>query len=321
MVVIDREYIENLRQYIFNKTKKWYMLKIKDTPKDLMVSCPFHKDGQENKPSCGIKKFTDDKGLQGTVHCFSCGVTTDIKGLLEYTLGNLYNPIDAETIFNVTAMQVQSQLIKPQVQDLFELPQPVKYISNTTVNKYKHYTDYVRNRGINQETSEKYCLGYDSLNKHIIFPIKDKNHRCLAFGRRSIEKKQYIYPPGFVKPLYGISELPTKLSSLFVVEGPFNLWSLSQWGKSGVALLGTGTEKQYKDLLDINCINYVLALDPDEAGRKGTKKLGMYLLQNNKKVYVCLIPEGKDVNDLTQEQFNSVQVVDFKFWYTSINVR
>ena len=30
--------------------------RIKDLPKDLMVSCPFHKEGQEKKPSCRNKK-------------------------------------------------------------------------------------------------------------------------------------------------------------------------------------------------------------------------------------------------------------------------
>ena len=30
--------------------------RIKDLPEDLMVSCPFHKDGQERKPSCRNKK-------------------------------------------------------------------------------------------------------------------------------------------------------------------------------------------------------------------------------------------------------------------------
>lgn len=30
--------------------------KIKELPEDIMVSCPFHKDGQEKKPSCRNKK-------------------------------------------------------------------------------------------------------------------------------------------------------------------------------------------------------------------------------------------------------------------------
>lgn len=40
--------------------------KIKELPEDIMVSCPFHKDGQEKKPSCGIRKS------DGWVHCFTC---------------------------------------------------------------------------------------------------------------------------------------------------------------------------------------------------------------------------------------------------------
>ena len=34
--------------YLFNQ--------LKDLPEDLMVSCPFHKEGQERKPSCRDKK-------------------------------------------------------------------------------------------------------------------------------------------------------------------------------------------------------------------------------------------------------------------------
>lgn len=40
--------------------------KIKELPEDIMVSCPFHKEGQEKKPSCGIRKE------DGWVHCFTC---------------------------------------------------------------------------------------------------------------------------------------------------------------------------------------------------------------------------------------------------------
>lgn len=44
--------------YLFNQ--------IKELSEDIMVSCPFHKGGQERKASCGIRK--DD----GWVHCFTC---------------------------------------------------------------------------------------------------------------------------------------------------------------------------------------------------------------------------------------------------------
>lgn len=44
--------------YLFNQ--------IKELPEDIMVSCPFHKEGQERKASCGIRKS------DGWLHCFSC---------------------------------------------------------------------------------------------------------------------------------------------------------------------------------------------------------------------------------------------------------
>ena len=89
-----------------------------------------------------------------------------------------------------------------------------------------------------------------------------------------------------------------------------------QWGKSGIALLGTGTEYQYKLLSQITCYGYVLCLDPDEAGRNGIKKLIAYLLKKHKRnIYVALMPDNKDVNDLTKEEFDQVQVVYYQeFW-------
>lgn len=82
-----------------------------------------------------------------------------------------------------------------------------------------------------------------------------------------------------------------------------------------MALLGTGTDYQYEQLLKISCEGYVLALDPDEAGIKGTYKLGEFLQQHNKRnINVSLIPYGKDVNDLQEEEFKNTQVVTFNQW-------
>lgn len=63
----------------------------------------------------------------------------------------------------------------------------------------------------------------------------------------------------------------TYIETVMYVSGPFNLWSLTQWKRQGVALLGTGTQNQYKQLLELDCKNYILALDPDEAGRNRYK--------------------------------------------------
>lgn len=98
-------------------------------------------------------------------------------------------------------------------------------------------------------------------------------------------------------------------------SGPFNIWSLAQWGKAAVGLLGTGTEYQYNQLLSIECKGYICSLDNDEAGIRGTKKLIKFLLNHKKfNIFVALYPKNKDVNDLTQEEFKQIPVLTYKEW-------
>lgn len=63
MIKINDTYYELNLLDIINELKNQLSLnniflfnKIKELPEDIMVSCPFHKDGQEKKPSCRNKK-------------------------------------------------------------------------------------------------------------------------------------------------------------------------------------------------------------------------------------------------------------------------
>lgn len=310
--MIDEKLIKDLRQYIIVKTGKSYFNQVRNTPKSIMVSCPFHKQGQERKPSCGIKKDTDNKGLIGTVHCFTCDITTDILSMIGQILGSKYNEQELESLFRLRTIVTNSNIEYNTKVELFKIPQKF----NTTemeLRNYNYYHPYLEQRRISQEVAQIYNIGYDDFNKHITFPIRDTNKNILGVGRRSILQKKYIYPYQMEKPLYGVYELPRFVRYLWIVEGPFNLWSLKGWHKSGVALLGTGTEAQYNQLLNINCSGYVLALDPDEAGIKGTNKLINFLLENKKyNIYIALLPNGKDINDLTEQEFNTLHIVTYK---------
>ena len=53
--------------------------------------------------------------------------------------------------------------------------------------------------------------------------------------------------------------------------------------------------------------NYILCLDGDEAGHKGTER---FKANMNNDVFISVkhIPDGKDVNDLTKEEFDKVFV-------------
>ena len=311
---IDENLIRNIQSYLFMKTGIHYFGRIKLTSKNIMVSCPFHKQGQERKPSFGIKRFSDEDGYAGTCHCFSCGVTTDLSNMMREILGSLYNEIEINTRFDFLSLAVKNVLNnKPRVQ--FAIPKKVEVVSESLLKQFRQYHPYLAQRGISENIARLYDIGYDAVNQHITFPIKDINNRCIGVGRRSILQKEYFYPPQFTKPLYGLYELEHPIRTLYVVEGPFNLWSLAEWKKKGVALLGTGTAYQYEQLKDIKCDNIILALDPDDAGRRGIFKLSKYLIDNNRKnIYVADLPDGRDVNDLSFEEFRQVEVLTFKEW-------
>ena len=70
---------------------------INNTGSDLMITCPFHKGGKENKPSCGVllkEKHLNGKSYEaGTVHCYTCGYTSDLPQFVADVLG-LKNSLD-----------------------------------------------------------------------------------------------------------------------------------------------------------------------------------------------------------------------------------
>ena len=55
---------------------------ITDTPDNVMVACPYHKGGQEKRPSMGIKKS------DGTCHCFACDTVVGLPHLISHCFGD-----------------------------------------------------------------------------------------------------------------------------------------------------------------------------------------------------------------------------------------
>ena len=51
------EIIQELKRQL-NACGIMYFSAIRDSGENIMVSCPYHKDGMESKPSCGIHKET-----------------------------------------------------------------------------------------------------------------------------------------------------------------------------------------------------------------------------------------------------------------------
>jgi DNA primase len=116
-------------------------------------------------------------------------------------------------------------------------------------------------------------------------------------------------PLDVTKPVYGLYELPDNCKSVIVCESCFNALTCWVYGKPAVALLGTGDPYQINQLKQLGVNEFILALDPDDAGIKGTKRLKRALGSNAICWEIEGIPEGKDINDLTLEEFNNLDLV------------
>lgn len=314
----DINYLKDIQDYVYRKTGRTYFQNMKETREDIMISCPVHKEGQERKPSCGFSKVDKENIRAGWFHCFSCGFNGDTYDVLKVLLGSKFDKKEIDEELGIEDIEDEYRI--NNIAPAFIIPprqESIEYVSEKELGMYRYYTDYLKNRNISEKTADKYDIGYDTRTDEITFPIRDYLGGTLAVGRRSVSGKRYEYPAGFIKPLYGVYELPSILSNIevWIVEGPFNLWSLNEYKKSGVALLGTGTRRQMEQLLTIDCKGFILALDGDLAGRKGNVKISDFLRSNHKKVSVACIPDNEDVNSMGKEIFEQMYILDYWDWY------
>lgn len=274
---------------------------IKELPQDIMVSCPFHKEGQERKASCGIRK--DD----GFLHCFACGETASLPEMISrcfgvYDLGQ-YGLTWLKN--NFLGEILQSREFGIDLARGEDTHVVTTFVSDDELDKYRYYHEYMFKRKMNEDVINKFDIGYDFDTNCITFPVRDENGNCLFVARRSVVSKFFNYPTNIEKPVYGIYELPKNAEEVIICESMINAITCYVYGKPALALNGTGTDYQIEQLKKLNVRKYILALDPDDAGRKGTIRLRKGL-QGKKIITEYRIPTGKDINDLTREEFENL---------------
>lgn len=311
ILVDEVEILRELRRQVLEKTGREILRKIKPSGDNIMICCPVHNDGQERNPSCGISvKRIGDKP-PGTVHCFACGYVDSLEGMISKCFGYegtvfgsnwlIENFMDGEEYARPVPVPDFSREIKKKI---------TNYVTEEELAKYRFYHPYMYKRKLTNEIIEKYDVGYQrdfifeegwKPTEVITFPVRDKNGNCLFVSRRSIYGKTFFLPKNLDKPIYGIYELPENCSEVIICESVINALTCVVYGKPALALFGTGTAQQYSELQKMNVRKFVLALDPDKAGEAGTNKLKYHL--RGKILTKLIIPKGKDINDLTPEEF------------------
>lgn len=285
---------------------------IKPTGDNIMITCPVHKDGHEHKPSCGVSivpKYQGTKIIEpGTVHCFTCGYTAPLSNFISNCFGyndggifgNKWIKAQYNTGLTVKTRKVELNLSRGTITrgELPNVPQEV-------LQGYRYTVEYMYNRGLTDDIIEQFDIGYDSKDDCITIPVPNLKGEVKWLQRRSIVGKKYYIPSGINKTDYllGASEvLRLKLykQPVYIVESPFNMLTLWKLGFPAICIFGTGGGNQYKMLNKLPIRHYIIALDPDEAGRKGSRKL-LHNLGKTKLLSKVNYIDHRDINELDTE--------------------
>lgn len=273
---------------------------------NIRVTCPIHSGGHERTPSCDILMYDKGDVPAGTVRCFGCGYTTNLVRFIADCLNINYRKAKEWLLENTTYSLVSSLRDVPLLQ--LDSPQSIKEkqvnVSLEELRRYDYIHPYMFKRKLTDEIIEKFEVGYDPKLDALTFPVY-VNGECKFVCKRRTKFKRFDMPSMIEKPIYGLDYITD--NEIIVCESIINALTCWVYGRQAVALFGTGSSKQIETLKNILPRKIILALDGDEAGRKGTDKIKRAL--TNKIVTVLKVPNGKDINDLSKEEFYKLEEI------------
>jgi DNA primase len=309
---------------------------------DWVARCPFH---DENTPSFTV---TPSKQLY---YCFGCGAGGSALGFV-MAYDNLGFVEAVETLAQSLGMAVPRDgggaAQGPTLEPLYEALACAERFYRRQLSHSDAAVEYLKRRGISGQTAARFGLGfapaewralldraacadaetlhraglvnqqessgryYDRLRERVVFPIRDRRGRAIAFGGRVLgeAKPKYLNTPESPvfhkgRELYGLYEARRRhrqLSRLVVVEGYMDVVGLAEQGIDyAVATLGTAASRAHVERL-LGVVNEVVfCFDGDAAGQQAAwRALGNTLpaLADGREARFLFLPEGEDPDSL-----------------------
>ena len=303
--------------------------KIQPTNGNIMVTCPFHSQGKERRPSAGFR--TSD----GLFNCLACHEVHSLQEVISFCFGHYDDYIGAFgwnwLIKNFATLQVEDRkdvkidLLRNTVTDNFTVQNHrlvsksksksdvlgvcdsgvTAFVTEDELDNYRYTHPYWAKRGITDEDIiELFDLGYSQSEKMITFPNLDKDGNCLFVAKRSVKTKLFHYPEGVQKHIYGIYQLyqlEQFPKEIYITESMIDCILLWQVGKKACALNGLGNDIQFKELRDMPCRHFILATDSDKAGMSARQRIKQNV--KGKLFSEVILPQGrKDIGECTTDE-------------------
>jgi DNA primase len=266
---------------------------------ELRLHCPFHED---STPSLSINAET------GKFHCFGCHakggdifdfvVAKEEISAGDRTKSRRQAALLLQDWFGVVAeatpaaeKSAVAETSAP-IEDVTPTPEEPEGPINPPLKFAFKYLDthhpYLKDRGLSDATIDFFGLGHHAgkgiMHNRVVIPIHNEQGELVAYaGRWPADEgwpdgsQKYALPPGFRKSklLFNLHRAREHAAEgLIVVEGFFTVFEFWQRNrKNVVALMGSSMSKEQERLI-VETVGpkgrILLALDNDEAGRKGS---------------------------------------------------
>ena len=282
----------------------------------IQITCPYHSNGMERKPSAGIRKS------DGVFHCFACGEIHTLPEVISHCFGHDEDLIgtwgwqwllknfaivqveerkDVEIDFRRSNMADKNSIKADKINN--------NWVTEEELDKYRYTHPYILKRGVSEKIVELFDIGWDAKTDCITFPNLDKYGNCLFVAKRSVKQKFFQYPKDVQKELYGIYQLyqlhPFP-SEVYVCESMIDCLYLWTFDIPACAMNGLGNEIQFKQLRELPCRVLILATDSDKAGLRARERIRMNM-QNTKIIKEVVLPKGrKDINECTPNEIQNL---------------
>ncbi|HHW7567482.1 TPA: DNA primase [Mannheimia haemolytica] len=330
-------------------------VKLKKAGRDYQACCPFH---HEKTPSFSVsqsKQFYHcfGCGVHGNVITFLMDYEKlEFPEAIEELAAMHGLEVPRE---NVIQRDGKPQANFKTKRNLYELMEAVAKFYQQNLSHQIEPQSYLQQRGLSEEIIERFEIGfapnafdaalrtfgqsqediqklldtgvltkndsgriYDKFRNRVMFPIRDKRGRVIAFGGRVLPNDEqgakYMNSPETViyhkgSELYGlyqalkVNETP---DYLFVVEGYMDVVALAQFGvDNAVASLGTATTGEQIQQMFRCTEQIVCCYDGDRAGRDAAWRAlenALPYLQDGRQLKFIFLPDGEDPDTFVRSQ-------------------
>lgn len=277
----------------------------------IAVTCPYHKGGQENKASASFYSDYNSKNLRpATFNCFTCGEKHTIEQVVSYCLNIDEEKAKQWLIDRFGGERVEDEDIHLPYISLNKKENNA-FLNESLLDNFQSWHPYMNKRKLTQDVCNKFKVKYDPKEECIVFPVWDENNNLVMLTKRSVNSKMFYIDKDKEKPIYLLNFIKQEnIKEVCVCESQINALTLWSWNIPAIATFGCNITKHQFDILNKSGVeHYYLCFDGDEAGKKGIEKFLNYI-RKDVLVDIIYLPKGKDVNDLTEEEFDRLKILN-----------